>query len=76
VRAHPKDWVEVLVACVLMQPVIWYWAAWLRRHKLADLGQSPRDSVNFVTINACFLSEAIVAEHFLRILLRKSCTFS
>jgi hypothetical protein len=22
---------EVLVACVLMQPVIWYWAAWLRR---------------------------------------------
>jgi hypothetical protein len=27
-------------------------------------------------INACFLSEAIVAEHFLRILLRKSCTFS
>jgi hypothetical protein len=37
VRAHPKDWVELLVACVLMQPVIWYWAAWLRRRKLAEL---------------------------------------
>jgi hypothetical protein len=39
VRAHPKDWVEVLVACVLMQPVIWYWAAWLRRRKLAELNE-------------------------------------
>jgi hypothetical protein len=28
---------EVLVACVIMQPVIWYWAAWLRRRKLAEL---------------------------------------
>jgi Na+/melibiose symporter-like transporter len=39
VRAHPKDWVDVLVACVLMQPVIWYWAAWLRRRKLAELNE-------------------------------------
>jgi hypothetical protein len=39
VRAHPKDWVELLVACVLMQPVIWYWAAWLRRLKLAELNE-------------------------------------
>lgn len=39
VRAHPTDWVEVLVACVLMQPVIWYWAAWLRRRKLAELNE-------------------------------------
>jgi Na+/melibiose symporter-like transporter len=39
VRAHPKDWVEVLVACVLMQPVIGYWAAWLRRRKLAELNE-------------------------------------
>ena len=38
-RAHPKDWVELLVACVLMQPVIWYWAAWLRRRKLAELNE-------------------------------------
>jgi len=22
---------------VVMQPVIWYWAAWLRRRKLAEL---------------------------------------
>ena len=39
VRAHPKDWVEVLVACVLMQPVIWFWAARLRRRKLAELNE-------------------------------------
>jgi hypothetical protein len=39
VRAHPKDWEELLVACVLMQPVIWYWAAWLRRRKLAELNE-------------------------------------
>lgn len=30
---------EVLVASILMQPVIWYWAAWLRRRKLAELSQ-------------------------------------
>jgi hypothetical protein len=39
VRAHPKDWVELLVACVFMQPVFWYWAAWLRRRKLAELNE-------------------------------------
>ena len=39
VRAHPKDWVELLVACVLMQPVIWYWAAWLHRRKVAELNE-------------------------------------
>jgi hypothetical protein len=39
VRAHPRDWVEVLVACVLMQPVIWFWAARLRRRKLAELNE-------------------------------------
>ena len=38
-RAHPKDWVELLVACVLMQPVLWFWAAWLRRCKLAELNE-------------------------------------
>jgi hypothetical protein len=31
--------VEVLVACVLMQPVIWFWAARLRRRKLAELNE-------------------------------------
>jgi hypothetical protein len=39
VRAHPKDWAGLLVACVLMQPVIWYGAAWLRRRKLAELNE-------------------------------------
>jgi hypothetical protein len=36
-RAHPKDYAALLTICVLMQPVIWYWAAWLRRRKLAEL---------------------------------------
>jgi hypothetical protein len=40
VKAHPKVWVVLLVACVLMQyPVIWYGAAWLRRRKLAELNE-------------------------------------
>ncbi len=39
VSAHPKDWVELLVACVLMQPVLWYWAARFRRRKLAELNE-------------------------------------
>jgi Na+/melibiose symporter-like transporter len=40
VKAHPKDWVALLVACVLMQPaVLWYGAAWLRRRKLAELNE-------------------------------------
>jgi len=40
VRAHPKGWVALLVACVLMQPaVLWYGAAWLLRRKLAELNE-------------------------------------
>jgi hypothetical protein len=40
VKAHPKAWVALLVACVLMQyPVIWYWVDWLRRRKLAELNE-------------------------------------
>ena len=40
VKAHPKDWEVVLVACVLVQyPVIWYGAACLRRCKLAELNE-------------------------------------
>jgi hypothetical protein len=42
VKAHPRDWLELLIACVLMQPVIWYWAAWLRRRKLAELREVER----------------------------------
>jgi hypothetical protein len=37
--AHPSDWLEVMVASVLMQPVIWFWAAWLRRRKLVELNE-------------------------------------
>jgi hypothetical protein len=39
VRAHPKGWEELLVACVLMQPVLCYGAAWFRRRKLAELNE-------------------------------------
>lgn len=40
VRAHPREWVALLVICVLMQyPVIWYGASWLRRRKLAELNE-------------------------------------
>jgi Na+/melibiose symporter-like transporter len=40
VKAHPKAWVALLVACTLMQyPVLWYWVAWLRRRKLAELNE-------------------------------------
>ena len=39
-RTHPKEWVALLVVCVLMQPVLlWYGAAWLRRRKLAELSE-------------------------------------
>jgi hypothetical protein len=51
VRAHPKDRVEV-VACVLMQPVIWHWAAWLRRRKLAELNEVKNFSMKW-TKKAC-----------------------
>lgn len=39
VKVHPTDWFEVLLASVLMQPVIWFWAAWLRRRKVAELNE-------------------------------------
>jgi hypothetical protein len=39
VRAHPKDWIALLVVCVLMQPVLWFGAAWLRRRKLTELNE-------------------------------------
>ena len=40
VGAHPKEWVALLVICVLMQPVLlWYGAGWLRRRKLAELNE-------------------------------------
>jgi len=42
VMTHPRDWLELIVACVLMQPVIWFWAAWLRRRKVAELNEVRR----------------------------------
>ena len=40
VKAHPKAWTALLVVCVLMQyPLIWWWAGWLRRRKLAELNE-------------------------------------
>jgi hypothetical protein len=41
VGTHPREWVALLVVCVLMQAVLlWYGAAWLRRRKLAELNQA------------------------------------
>jgi Na+/melibiose symporter-like transporter len=37
VRANPQQWIALIIVCVLMQPVLWYWASLLRRRKLAEL---------------------------------------
>ena len=42
VKARPRSWLELLVICVLMQPVIWFWAAWLRRRKVAEWNEVRR----------------------------------
>ena len=42
VRARPKEWLTVLILSVVMQPVIWWWAAWLRRRKMAELDEVKR----------------------------------
>lgn len=42
VKARPTEWIGLLILCVLMQPLIWYWATWLRRRKLAELDEVER----------------------------------
>jgi Na+/melibiose symporter-like transporter len=42
VMAHPREWSELMVASILMQPVLWFWAAWLRRRKVAELNDVTR----------------------------------
>ncbi len=37
VKAHPHEWLGLLVASILVQPVMLFWAAWFRRRKLAEL---------------------------------------
>jgi Na+/melibiose symporter-like transporter len=39
VKANPWAWVGMLLVCVVMQPVIYSGARWLRRRKLAELDQ-------------------------------------
>jgi hypothetical protein len=39
VKAHPQEWLALLAVCVIMQPVLWFGASWLRRRKLAELNQ-------------------------------------
>ncbi|HEY0704520.1 MAG TPA: hypothetical protein VGD60_17235, partial [Candidatus Acidoferrales bacterium] len=34
VHGHPGDWIGLLVACLLMQPVLWFGAAYFRRRYL------------------------------------------
>lgn len=41
-KARPKEWVQVLVLSIAMQPVIWFWAAWLRRRKMVELEEVER----------------------------------
>jgi ACR3 family arsenite efflux pump ArsB len=37
VKAHPRQWLVLLVLVIVMQPVIGLWAAWLWRRKVAEL---------------------------------------
>jgi hypothetical protein len=37
----------LLVACVLMQPVLWYGAAWFRRRRLAELNEVKKIQMNW-----------------------------
>jgi hypothetical protein len=38
-KAHPAEWLAPLVASFLVLPVIFFWSAWYRRRKLAELDQ-------------------------------------
>ena len=51
VIAHPTDWLELMVATVLMQPVIWCGAMWLRRRKVAELNEVTRLLEEMKTMN-------------------------
>lgn len=51
VMAHPRDWLELMVASALMQPVLWFWAAWLRRRKVAELKEVTRLLEEIETMN-------------------------
>lgn len=42
VIAHPTEWLELMVATVLMQPVLWLFATWLHRRKIAELNEVTR----------------------------------
>jgi uncharacterized membrane protein (DUF485 family) len=39
VKANPTAWTWLLLACIVMQPIIFGGAVWLRRRKLAELDQ-------------------------------------
>jgi len=51
VMAHPTDWLELMVATVLMQPVLWFGAMWLRRRKVAELNEVTRVLQEMETTN-------------------------
>jgi len=42
VSAHRRQWVELVAVCILMQPVMWYWALGLRRRKMVELSEVKR----------------------------------
>jgi len=39
VTARPKDWLEVLLASILMVPLTFLWVAWQRRRRVAELNE-------------------------------------
>ncbi len=45
------DWLELMVATVLMQPVFWFGAMWLHRRKVAELNEVKRLLEEIQTIN-------------------------
>jgi hypothetical protein len=51
VMAHPRGWLALLVISVLMQPVFWFFAGWLRRRKVAELNEVTRLLEEIETMN-------------------------
>jgi hypothetical protein len=42
VRAHPIACLSLILVIAIMLPVIWFWATWLRRRKIAELDEVTR----------------------------------
>jgi hypothetical protein len=51
VNANPRSWLALMVVSVLMQPVIWFFALWLRRRKVVELNEVTRLLEEIETMN-------------------------